>query len=151
MKVEDLMTKRIVTVGFDDTLATVREIFGETGFHHLLVVEDGELQGVVSDRDLLRSLSPFVDSVVETQRDIGTLGKRVHQIMSRTPKTLRPDADLADAVQLFLTHKVSCIPIVDGDFRPVGIVSWRDVMKTYADALNLPVAAEAVPDAAEKT
>jgi acetoin utilization protein AcuB len=136
MKVEDLMTKRVVTVGFDDTLETVREIFKETGFHHLLVVEGGELQGVVSDRDLLRALSPFVDSVVETHRDKSTLSKRVHQIMSRAPKTLRPDASLADAVQLFLGHKVSCIPIVNGEFRPVGIVSWRDVMKTYAEVLK---------------
>ncbi|WP_233868420.1 CBS domain-containing protein [Paraburkholderia adhaesiva] len=136
MKVEDLMTKRIVTVGFDDTLGTVREIFEETGIHHLLVVEGRELQGVVSDRDLLRALSPFVDSVVETHRDKSTLSKRVHQIMSRAPKTLRPDAGLAEAVQLFLDHKVSCIPIVDSEFRPVGIVSWRDVMKTYADMLN---------------
>jgi acetoin utilization protein AcuB len=149
MKVEDLMTKRIVTVGFDDTLGTVREIFGETGFHHLLVVEGRELQGVVSDRDLLRSLSPFVDSVVETHRDKSTLSKRVHQIMSRAPKTLRPDADVADAVQLFLTHKVSCIPIVDSEFRPVGIVSWRDVMKTYAEVLNLRDATDDVADAVE--
>lgn len=146
MKVEDFMTKRIVTIGFDDTLETVREIFAETGFHHLLVVEGRELQGVVSDRDLLRSLSPFVDSVVETHRDKSTLSKRVHQIMSRRPKTLGPDAELADAVQLFLTHKVSCIPIVDGEFRPVGIVSWRDVMKTYADVLNLHETTEDVAD-----
>lgn len=150
MKVEDLMTKRIVTVGFDDTLETVREIFRETGFHHLLVVDERELQGVVSDRDLLRTLSPFIDSVVETQRDKGTLSKRVHQIMSRAPKTLRPDADLADAIQLFLDHKVSCIPIVDSEFRPVGIVSWRDVLKTCAEVLNSPHARDAIPEAAKE-
>lgn len=132
MKVEDIMTKRVVTVGFDDALETVREIFKSTGFHHLLVVEGRELQGVVSDRDLLRSLSPFIDSVVETQRDVGTLSKRVHQIMSRKPITLPPDADVAEAIQLFLTHQISCIPIVDSEFRPLGIVSWRNVLKTYA-------------------
>lgn len=50
MKVEDVMTKRVVTVVFDDTLETVRELFDGAGFHHLLVVEDRELRGIVSDR-----------------------------------------------------------------------------------------------------
>jgi acetoin utilization protein AcuB len=142
MKVEELMTKRVVTVGFDDTLETVKEIFEQSGFHHLLVVEDRELQGVVSDRDLLRALSPFIDSVVETQRDVGTLNRRVHQIMSRKPVTLGPDADVSDAIQLFLAHRISCIPVVDAGFRPVGIVSWRDVLKVCS-AMLTPSADEA--------
>jgi acetoin utilization protein AcuB len=136
MKVADLMTTRLVTVGFDDTLETVREIFSEATFHHLLVVEEGELQGVVSDRDLLRALSPFIDSVVETQRDAGTLNKRVHQIMSRKPITLTPDAEVAEATRLLLAHGVSCIPVVDSESRPVGIVSWRDILRAYAVALG---------------
>jgi acetoin utilization protein AcuB len=130
MHIKEIMTSRIVTVGFDDTLATVKEIFDSVKFHHLLVVEDGELQGVVSDRDLLRAMSPFIGSVVETQRDLGTLGKRVHQIMSRKPVTLPPDATVEDAVKLFLANEISCIPVVDKNFRPIGIVSWRDVLKT---------------------
>ena len=149
MKVEDLMTKRVVTVGFDDTLDTVKDIFEQSGFHHLLVVEDRALQGVVSDRDLLRALSPFIDSVVETQRDIGTLSRRVHQIMSRKPVTLRPDADVAEAISLFLNHPVSCIPIVDSEFHPVGIVSWRDLLKVCAGLLGSPdfAESEAEPEA----
>lgn len=134
MKVADLMTKRLVVVGFDDTLATVKEIFEQAGFHHLLVVDDGKLEGVVSDRDLLRALSPFIDSVVETQRDVGTLTKRVHQIMSRKPLTLGPDAAVGEAVQVFLEQRVSCIPIVDAERRPLGILSWRDVLRGFATA-----------------
>jgi acetoin utilization protein AcuB len=136
MKVESIMTKRVVTVGFDDTLETVQQIFQQAGFHHLLVVEDGQLQGVVSDRDLLRALSPFIDSVVETQRDVGTLSKRVHQIMSRKPVTLRADADVNEAIRLFLAHPISCIPIVDNAFSAVGIVSWRDILKACAGVLD---------------
>jgi acetoin utilization protein AcuB len=138
MKVENIMTRRLVTVGFDDTLATIKEIFDSAKFHHLLVVEDGELQGVVSDRDLLRALSPFIDSNVETARDVATLSKRVHQIMSRKPVTLSPEAEVSEAVDLFLSKPISCIPIVDDAFRPVGIVSWRDILR---EALPLENAA----------
>lgn len=142
MKVAEIMTKRIVTIGFDDTVATVKEIFDSVKFHHLLVVEEGRLLGVVSDRDLLRAMSPFIGSVVETARDIGTLGRRVHQIATRKPVTLLPDADVADAIELLVANPISCIPIVDEEGRPVGIVSWRDVLATCAAQVPQPACPE---------
>ena len=132
MSVKDIMSTRIVTVELGDRLEEVKEIFDSLKFHHLLVVEEGVLYGVVSDRDLLRALSPYIGSTVETHRDLATLNKQVHQIMTRKPITLRPEATVADAIDVFLTHRVSCIPIVDEEFRPVGIVSWRDVLKSVA-------------------
>jgi acetoin utilization protein AcuB len=134
MKVQDIMSTRVVTVELDDRLHVVKKIFDSTHFHHLLAVEtDGTLYGVVSDRDLLRALSPFIGSTVETHRDAATLNKAVHQVMSRAPITLPADATVAQAIQVFLDHPVSCIPIVDARFKPIGIVSWRDVLKSFAD------------------
>ena len=130
MQVRDIMTSRIVTVEMDDRLEAVRQIFDAMKFHHVLVVgADGKLQGVVSDRDLLKALSPYIGTAAESARDMATLNKRVHQIMSRRPITLRPEADLADAQQLLVEHRISCLPIVDELFRPVGILSWRDLIK----------------------
>jgi acetoin utilization protein AcuB len=62
--------------------------------------------------------------------------------MSRKPITLRPHADVSEAIKLFLNHPVSCIPIVDGEFHPVGIVSWRDILKVCAGLLGSPDFAE---------
>ena len=123
MSVRQIMSKRIVTVELDDKLATVKEIFDNLKFHHLLVVESHKLVGVLSDRDLLKALSPNLGKMTETVNDAATLNKRVHQIMTRNPITLHPDASTIDAVNIFKTHKISCIPIVDNEFRPVGIVS----------------------------
>jgi len=129
------MTTRVVTVEMDDRLAVVKKIFDTLKFHHLLVIDDSRiLKGVVSDRDLLKALSPYVGSAAEKARDTATLDKRVHQIMSRNPLTLQSRASVAEAVKQFLDHRVSCIPIVDEDFKPVGILSWRDVLKTMLPA-----------------
>ena len=115
----------------DDRLDVVKKIFDTLKFHHLLVVDDRRiLKGVVSDRDLLKALSPYVGSAAENARDIATLNKRVHQIMSRNLITLQPRAPISQAVQLFLDHRISCIPIADETLKPVGILSWRDVLKT---------------------
>ncbi|HWW28503.1 MAG TPA: CBS domain-containing protein [Steroidobacteraceae bacterium] len=131
MNVRSIMTARVVTVEMDDRLDVVKQIFDTLKFHHLLVVDDRKkLSGVVSDRDLLKALSPYVGSAAETARDIATLNKRVHQIMSRNPLTLHPEAQIADAVELLLKERISCIPIVDREFKPVGILSWRDVLKS---------------------
>jgi acetoin utilization protein AcuB len=132
MQLRQLMSARIVMVELDDRLEAVRDILESTGFHHVLVVEEGKLWGVVSDRDVLRALSPFLGSAVESNRDLGTLNKRVHQIMSRKPWSLGPDAQLSAAIDLFLSHPISCIPIVDEEERPIGIVTWRDILKTIA-------------------
>lgn len=131
MDVGNSMTARVVTVEMDDRLDVVKQIFDTLKFHHLLVVDGGKkLKGVVSDRDLLKALSPFVGSAAENARDIATLNKRVHQIMSRNLITLQPRDAIDAAVKLFLEHRISCIPIVDKEFKPVGILSWRDVLKT---------------------
>lgn len=130
MDVGDIMSARVVTVEMDDRLDVVKQIFDTLNFHHLLVIDERKkLTGVVSDRDLLKALSPQLGSAAETTRDAATLNKRVHQIMSRKLFTLHPGAAIADAVQLFLEQRISCIPVVDEEFKAIGILSWRDVMK----------------------
>ena len=137
MKLGEIMTTRVVTVEFDDSLATVKEIFDSLRFHHLLVIgSDKKLCGVISDRDLLRAISPYLGTVSENARDSATLKKRAHQIMTRAPVTLGPDASVADAIQLFLSHRVSCIPVVDEGSRAVGIVSWRDILRSLPGSIG---------------
>src|ERR1700721_197342 len=137
MDVSAIMTTRVVSVEMDDRLDVVKQIFDTLKFHPLLVIDDRKrLKGVVSDRDLLKALSPYVGSATENARDIATLNKRVHQIMSRNLITLQPRASISEAVQLFLDHRISCIPITDVALKPVGILSWRDVLKTLLAGQN---------------
>jgi acetoin utilization protein AcuB len=136
MIVQDIMSRRVVTVELDDKISAVKEIFDNLKFHHVLVVEDGVLLGVVSDRDLLKALSPNIGTSTESYKDTATLNKRVHQIMSREPSRLHPEATLLEAINVFNTHTISCIPIVDHADRPVGILSWRDILKALPTSLK---------------
>lgn len=128
MLIEKLMSKPIVSVQLDDTLKVVKTIFDNAKFHHLLVIEKDVLYGVISDRDLLKAISPFIGTPSEDPHDVATLNKKVHQVMSRKPITLRPDADVYQAISIFNQHSISCIPIVNEKGRPVGIISWRDIL-----------------------
>ncbi|BFT30864.1 CBS domain-containing protein [Alteromonas sp. D210916BOD_24] len=129
MSVSNIMTKRVVSVHMDDSLQSLRELFSATGFHHLIVVHNHKLQGIISDRDLMKAVSPFVDTVSERNLDRATLDKKAHQIMTRDVISLHPDASIYTAIELFNRHKISCIPIVDENKHAIGIVSWRDIMK----------------------
>ena len=65
MTVELIMTKKVFKVRMDDTIGTIREIFENVKFHHLLVVEGNKLVGIISDRDVLKAISPFLGTLSE--------------------------------------------------------------------------------------
>ena len=127
---QQIMTTQAVTVGMDDEVETVQALFKRFRFHHLLVLhKDGTLAGVVSDRDLLKALSPFISTLTERSEDLRTLKKRVHQIMSRRLITASKDQTVSEAAVLILNNKISCLPIVGPDQTVEGVVTWKDIMK----------------------
>jgi len=83
--IADIMTINPVTVNMDTELLEIKRIFDHVYFHHLLVEDesDNTFAGIISDRDLLGALSPYIHTAAETLRDKETLKKRAHQIMSR--------------------------------------------------------------------
>lgn len=136
MSIPSVMTHRIVTVQMDDSLAVVKEIFEASGFHHLLVVENEKLVGVLSDRDYLKAISPFLNSISERIRDRATLERKVHQIMTRDVITLKVTDTMVSAIGLFNRHKISCLPVIDETGKPVGIVSWRDIFRYFGASVE---------------
>ena len=129
MQLSQLMNKSVVTVTMDDSLRRINNLFAQHPFHHLLVIESKKLVGVISDRDLLKHLSPNLNTPSETQKDAACLNKRAHQIMSRNLVTLTKEATLMDAIEVLDSHSVSCIPIVTSDNKLEGIITWRDIFK----------------------
>lgn len=131
MNVESIMSRKVVTVELDDTLETIREIFDNVKFHHLLVVGNQGLLGVISDRDLLRGLSPFVGMLDQHPRDLAVLNKKAHQIMSRELVAVDKETSIEAAVNLLLSENVSCLPVISPEGDVEGILTWKDIFKAY--------------------
>ncbi len=134
--VGEIMTTRVVTVEMDDSLEVIRDIFRKVKFHHLLVVDNERLVGVISDRDLLKAISPYVGTMSEMTRDRATLEKRAHQIMSHYPYTIRKYCSLQEATQLILRKGVSCLPVTTPEKYIEGIVTWKDLFKAHLANLS---------------
>ncbi|MEO1717977.1 MAG: CBS domain-containing protein [Planctomycetota bacterium] len=131
-----ILTNSIVTVSMDDSLETVRALFKQHRFHHLIVVEKGKAVGVLSERDLLKNISPFIDQMSERKQDTWTLKKRVHQIMQRDLVWATPDTSIHDASLMMAANQISCLPVLDEQSKPLGIVTARDILRWLADQLD---------------
>lgn len=129
MKVSKIMSTRVVTVTMDTSLEVVADLFASSRFHHLLVVDGIKLVGVVSDRDLLKAITPNAGSELATAKDNACLYKKVHQIMSRDLVVVNQNQSILNAVKIFNQHKISVLPVVDSQEHWVGVLSWRDIFR----------------------
>lgn len=113
----------------DDTQA-VRDVFAgfaQTGRRTgavILVDADGKLSGLFTDSDLARLL--------EQRRD-DQLDRPIAEVMTAAPVTISPDATLSDAVDRLSAWRVSELPVVDADGRPIGLIDITDVIGLMPD------------------
>ena len=129
MIVNEIMTTKVITIEMDATLGQIQKIFEKHKFHHLLIVEDGELIGIISDRDVLKEISPHVNTISEDSRARQTLKKKAHQIMSRKLITVESDTLVDDAASIMFKKNISCLPVVSPSGNIDGILSWKDILK----------------------
>ena len=120
------MTTNPVTIRAEDSVVTAKDLLGAHGIHHLPVVADGRLAGIVSSRDLARSERTgraFEDSVAD--------------VMAGEVITVGPQDPTPDAAVLMATGKVSALPVVhDGGL--VGILTLTDLLDHCMGTLREP-------------
>ncbi|MEX0876397.1 MAG: CBS domain-containing protein [Phycisphaerales bacterium] len=138
--VEDIMSHPVETVSMDHSVDTIKKIFESSNYHHLIVAgEQGRCMGVISDRDLLKNISPFLNKPGERTADIACLQRRAHQIMSRQLVAVRRNTSLRAAARVMLDHRISCLPVVDAQKKCIGIITVRDIVAWAVLALEMHV------------
>lgn len=129
MTLETIMTRHVVTVRMDTELREIRELFDRYKFHHLLVSDHCKIVGIISDRDLLRNISPFIGKASERTIDSASLRIKAHQIMTRSLISAHPGMRAGDAALLMMNNRVSCLPVLDPNGAYLGIVTMRDLLR----------------------
>ncbi len=126
MLVRDLMTSDVETVRPESKLAELLGLLQESNIRHVPVVDDdGDLVGLVTQRDLLRrSLAARGDLPLTVREEVIT-HRTVDEFMTAGVITIDPDAPLGDAAELILDNKVGCLPVVEGPHL-VGIITESD-------------------------
>ena len=132
MSVTKIMSKPLVTLDLDDDLEQAKSLFDKHNIHHILIIENKELVGIITDRDLHKHLSPNIGTRQESFSDTALLQKKIHLIMSRDLIVAPESITLNEAVLLFHDNHISCLPIVSKKMKPIGIITWRDILKVLA-------------------
>ncbi|HEX6172921.1 MAG TPA: CBS domain-containing protein [Candidatus Binatia bacterium] len=134
MKVFDVMSKDPLTVSPSDTVGQAEELMYENHYRQLPVVENKQLIGIVTDRDIRSFLAH--SSLLEPEKRGRALRTKVTDIMTTKPLTVSPEEDLREAVELLIEEKIGGIPVIDEAQGLVGIVTYVDVLRVFLNRLE---------------
>ena len=132
MLVNQIMSQNLNTVKPTENLESLSKTFDTVSYHHLPVVdEDNILLGIISDRDVTRSISPFIGTEHERDCDLELLNQTAADIMSADPITIHRSTRIETASILLLENNFSCLPVVDDDGKIEGLLTWKDILNYH--------------------
>jgi len=129
--VADLMSKEVATLERNDRLSIADDVMKLGRVRHLPVLgEDGELVGIISQRDLLYgSLASILGyGSVARGKLLSTI--LVKEAMTTDPIVVAPDTAIAEAARIVTVNKIGCLPVMEGDVL-VGIVTESDFVQLH--------------------
>lgn len=128
MKVKDVMTKAAIHEDPDDTLAEASSTMWSQQTGSLLVMEGDALIGIVTERDLLRTVGEGRDPKATNLRDV----------MTTDVVTISPDTDLREAAEIMFQKWFRHLPVTTSEGTVVGIISLRDLLTLVSEGMQEP-------------
>ena len=116
--VKDLMTKNVVTIDSRRTVAEAAALMSEKNIGDLIVMDDSNPVGIVTERD-------FVRRVLAKQKPTDTL---VSEVMTSPLKVIDPEAPIKEAARRMVRSGIRRLPVIK-DNKLVGIVTAADFAK----------------------
>jgi CBS domain-containing protein len=134
MVVSEVMTARPSTADVRSSVRTVMKRLSELDVRHLPIVDDGELVGIISDRDLRDVMNQLVTEGAGRADQI--LNGPIADIMSADVISVDPETELNDVVDLMIEHRIGALPVTTpGTDELVGIISYVDVLRAAKEEL----------------
>ncbi len=130
--VRDVMTRSIVTVSPDLTLAELEEIFAGHEFNGCPVIEEGRLAGFVTKLDFLKAFSFGTSTVVPPYAQI--MQRKVSEVMTPTVITVPEDRPLTRVLQMMVDLRTKGFPVVDAAGAVVGMIAREDISRALRNS-----------------
>lgn len=130
VKIREIMVKPVISVHVEDPFEKVEAKLRGKTIRHLPVVDDsGAVVGLITQRDLFRTVSPHrnEDGFVYDPSMLRDFVLR-HQ-MTKDPYTLTPEDPVSKALSAMIQSKYGCIPVTDEKKKLVGILTARDILR----------------------
>ncbi len=134
--VRDFMTADPTTLGPDEPLLQAVLTVRSLSIRHIPVVKDGQLVGLITDRDLARASPSILGRTSPDEYNQVFQANTIDRVMVKNPTTINANALLGDAVQMMQENKWGSIPVVDDSGALVGILTKGDVMRYALSTLE---------------
>jgi acetoin utilization protein AcuB len=125
MRLQDIMSREIKSVAATATVGEAKSVMKMNGIRHLLILDRGDVVGVVSDRDLGGGARSGDQ-------------RRLDAVMTENVITAGPETTVRQAANLLRGRTIGCLPILDGG-KAVGIVTTTDLLDLIGRGSERPV------------
>lgn len=132
MAVKDFMTRKVVYVSPDTTVAHTADMMREQGLRRLPVIENDRLVGVVTERTMAEASPSKVTSLSIYEMNYLLNKTKIRDIMARDVVTVSPYASLEDAVYAMMKNQVGILPVVEAG-QVFGVITEKDVFKAFLE------------------
>jgi len=112
----------------NDNLLTVEARMATKQLRHLPVLEQGDIVGIVTQRDLFKATMSSAMGYGEKAQQAYLQSVRVKEIMIYPVVTVAPDTSVGTAADLIITKGIGCLPVVDNQ-QLIGIVTKTDLLR----------------------
>ncbi len=126
--VKEIMTKDLVVVSPTDRLIHARRQMMEAHVGRVPVLDDEELVGVVTSKDLMRAFIDFRKNVPEKYQKSQIKEVLVEYIMSTNPTVTTKDATISEVAKIMMETGYNGLPVVEGG-KVVGIITQTDILR----------------------
>ena len=130
MAVKDFMTRKVVYISPDTTVAHAADIMREQGIHRLPVIENDKLVGLVTEGTIAEASPSKATSLSIYEMNYLLNKTKVKDVMIREVITVSKFASLEDATYLMYKNKVGILPVVDNG-QLSGVITDRDIFKAF--------------------
>ncbi|MCB6406824.1 CBS domain-containing protein [Streptococcus gordonii] len=132
MAVKDFMTRKVVYISPDTTVAHAADIMREQGLHRLPVIENDKLVGLVTEGTIAEASPSKATSLSIYEMNYLLNKTKIKDVMIRKVITVSQYASLEDATYLMLKNKVGILPVVDNE-QVYGVITDRDIFKAFLE------------------
>jgi CBS domain-containing protein len=130
--VNRLMTEAVLSVDAEEPAGEVLRLFRDYPVHHLPVVSDRRVIGMLSSADLLKLRAMLPKSLVSVE-DYLNEKMQVRALISRPPVTIAQHDTVERAAELMARHAIHSLPVVDPAGHLVGILTTTDIISAMFD------------------
>ena len=124
MNVREIMTTNVTKATPENTLVDIAVTMRDENIGAVPVVEDGQLLGIVTDRDIV------VRGIADGREPSDT---RVEEVLSEEVESVSPDTDVTDAADLMASRQIRRLPVVD-DGQLIGMISLGDIAVKHEES-----------------